>query len=79
MYFDPEKEIQKIKQRRAIQRKKHYSPRQSKLEPYRFNIIELHKANASLSIIQSYLYTTHHCYAARSTIHSYLKKISVYG
>lgn len=78
MFFDPKNEIQKIKQLRISKRKRNYSPRKSKLEPYRFNIMELHNAKASLLVIQDYLNTKHHCHAARSTIHSYIKKVSTY-
>lgn len=78
MFFDAKNEIQKIKQLQINKHKRNYAPRKSKLEPYRFNILALHNAKASLVVIQEYLKTKHHCHAARSTIHSYIKKVSIY-
>ena len=75
--FDPEQAIEDAKAERRLRRARHYKPRQSKLEPYRFEIVQLYTSGASLELIALHLETKHRQKAARSTILRYLHSIGV--
>ncbi|MBY7998096.1 hypothetical protein KW438_22060 [Vibrio fluvialis] len=77
MSLDVEAVIKEEKAYLANKRASNYTPRKSKLEPFRTLIVELYTGGAPLSVIASKLHREHGQKASRSTIHRYLKSIGV--
>jgi IS30 family transposase len=77
MEFDPVAAGEKAKKVRKLRKGKNYTPRKSKLEPFRNEIAQMFKAGYSLEVIQLHLETEHHCKVHRSTILRYIHSIGV--
>ena len=77
MEFDPIKAGQEAKAERALQKARHYKQRKSKLEPFRFEIVQMYTHGISLELIQIHLKRNHGQSAHRSTILRYLQTLGV--
>ncbi len=71
--FNADQELQRIKTMRTVMRKKRYN--KSVLERYRAELVELHRAGASLGDIQLWLRREKRLKVARSTIGRFLHKL----
>lgn len=77
MEFNPITAGEKAIEIRKLRKARNYKPRKSKLEPFRYEIVQMFKKGYSIEVIQLHLDTTHHCKAHRSTILRYLQSIGV--
>ena len=75
--FDPIAAIEAAREERVLRKSRHYKKRTSKLEKYRFEIVQMFKENASLDLITLHLETTYRLKASRSTVGRYLKNLGV--
>ena len=71
MDFDAFAELEEIKRKRQISKRKRYS--KSKLDKFKFEILKLREAGASLADIQIFL-RKNRIKVVTSTIHRWLKK-----
>ncbi len=71
--FDAQEELHRIKSLRTTMRKKRFN--RSVLERYRAELVELHRAGASLCDLQVWLRRNKRLKVARSTIGRYLHKL----
>jgi hypothetical protein len=71
--FDAEKELRRIRMRRAQARRRLY--RKSRLERYRAELVAMKRVGASCSDLVEWLRVNHRCKINRSTVDRYLKKL----
>jgi len=71
MGFDVVGELEEIKRKRKVYRRKRYA--KSKLDKFKFEILQLQKEGASLADLQFFL-RKNRTKVAQSTIHRWLKK-----
>jgi len=71
MGFDAVSELEDIKRKRKVSRRKRYA--KSKLDKFKFELLKLHKSGASLGDLQFFL-RKNRTKSAISTIHRWLKK-----
>jgi len=71
MAFDAVSELEEIKRKRKVSRRKRYT--KSKLDKFKFELLKLQKEGASLGDLQFFL-RKNRIKAATSTIHRWLKK-----
>lgn len=77
MSFDPTRAAEKAKQSLALKKGRNYTPRKSKLEPHRHEIVRMYTQGVSLEVIVEHLMIEHQQSVVRSTVHRYLKSIGV--
>ena len=68
--FDPLQELNKVKEVRAILRRKQY--RKSKLQRYRYELVAMRRTGASFQDLSTWLQTKHRMKIHRSSIARYL-------
>jgi len=71
MAFDAVAELEEIKRKRKVSKRKRYY--KSKLDKFKFELLKLHKSGASLGDLQFFL-KKNRTKVAQSTIHRWLKK-----
>ena len=71
--FDAQAEVERIRNRRAEARRKHY--RKSRLDRYRAELVAMRKAGASCADLAEWLWVSHRCRMHRSSIDRYLKRL----
>ena len=71
--FDPLKELNEVRARREMQRRKQY--RKSKLERYRADLVAMRRAGASFQDLATWLKMKHRMKIHRSSIDRYLSTL----
>jgi hypothetical protein len=71
--FDAQTEIQKIRLRKQLKRKKHY--RKSRLQPYRSELVQMRQAGVSYPDLALWLRAEKRIKVHHTTVMRYLKKL----
>ena len=72
--FDVNSELSVLKAQTQSMRKRTYSARKSRLDKYKFQLLELHQAGASTAELQRWLRKNNRIKVAHSTVLRWLEK-----
>lgn len=75
MEFDPHAAIETAKEEITLRKGRHYKRRDSKLEPFRHEVVSMYQSGSTLEQIAVFLELTHHLPVSKSTILRYLRSI----
>ena len=77
--FDPDKEIEELKQDSKLRRKRSYKQRKSKLDKYHAELGVLRQRGATIVELTRWLRKKKRVLVAESTVHRWLKNKGIYG
>ncbi len=72
--FDVQSELSALKAQTQAIRKRTYTARKSRLDKYKFELLELHRAGATVAELQRWLKKNKRCKMAHSSISRWLEK-----
>lgn len=77
--FDPDKEIEELKQESKLRRKRSYKQRKSKLDKHHAELEVLRQRGATIVELTRWLRKKKRVLVAESTVHRWLKNKGIYG
>lgn len=77
--FDPDKEIEELKQDSKLRRKRSYKQRQSKLDKHHAELEALRQRGATIVELTRWLSKKKRVLVTESTVHRWLKNKGIYG